>query len=169
MQGAGATKEIGSVACGVRHGSTVSVSCITCYCVVRICLLQSPAVSFPPAKSMNVKEFLDELMINLEPIGDRIAVLPDEDARISSGGILIPETEEKEPKQVGTVIALASNRLSYGLLEGGTLLTAGDRVLFGKYSGDDVSVYKKNGESVKIKILHSDSILSRCNSKYDRI
>ena len=114
---------------------------------------------------MDVDAFLDSLAIVLYPLGDRVAVLPDPDEEVSAGGIHIPDSTEKEPKQAGTVIAIGCGGIGDDCPDPSDFLVLGDRVLFGKFTGDDVNVKKGDGSSVKVKILHLDAILSGCNPK----
>lgn len=98
---------------------------------------------------------------NLEPLGDRIVVMPVEKETTTKSGIIIPDTASGEKPQEGVVVALGKG----GITEDGKevsdphdVLKIGDRVLFGKYSGDDVKL-KSDGKEVKI--LRLASILCR--------
>jgi chaperonin GroES len=76
-----------------------------------------------------------------EPLEDRILVLPDEPEE-SKGLIFIPEGHRTKP-QVGTVIAVSGGIRNHV----GDLVMpnvkAGDRILFGKYNGTEVSIDSK--------------------------
>ena len=78
----------------------------------------------------------------------------EERSKKTAGGIFIPDTADKEKPQEGLVIAVGNGKL----LENGTRiaidLKAGDKVLFGKYSGTEI---KLDGE--EYLILREDDIL----------
>lgn len=78
----------------------------------------------------------------LEPTGDRMIVLPVKQAEMSRGGIHIPDVAQ-EKQQEGEILAVGPGRRT----ENGVLvpmdLKKGDRVLFGKYSGTEVTVDEK--------------------------
>ena len=77
--------------------------------------------------------------MNLKPLDDRIVVRPSEAEQTTVSGIVIPDTAKEKPQQ-GEVLAVGpGKRTDKGDL---TALTVkvGDRVLFGKYSGQTVKV-----------------------------
>ena len=77
--------------------------------------------------------------MKLRPLHDRIIVKRLEEERKSAGGIVIPDTAAEKPDQ-GEVVAVGKGKKS----EDGKLIAldvkVGDRVLFGKYSGQTVKV-----------------------------
>jgi chaperonin GroES len=77
--------------------------------------------------------------MNIRPLHDRIIVKRLDEERKTASGIVIPDTAAEKPDQ-GEVIAVGTGRRS----ENGALIPldvhAGDRVLFGKYSGQTVRV-----------------------------
>ena len=82
-------------------------------------------------------------MLNIKPLGDRVLIEPlseDEKSKKSKGGILIPDTADKEKPQEGKVIAVGEGRR----LENGSLqalaVKAGDKVLFTKYGPTEIKV-----------------------------
>jgi chaperonin GroES len=92
--------------------------------------------------------------MKIRPLHDRVIVKRVEDARTSPGGIVIPDTAAEKPSR-GEVIAVGQGKI----LESGEVrpldLKAGDQVLFGKYSGNEVKV---DGEEVIV--LREDDILA---------
>ncbi|MFZ4568588.1 MAG: co-chaperone GroES [Bacteroidota bacterium] len=84
--------------------------------------------------------------MNLTPLHDRVLVRPSKPEEVTSGGIIIPDTAKEKPMQ-GEIIAAGPGKTS----EEGKLVTlqvkVGDSVLYGKYSGTEVSV---NGEDLLI-------------------
>src|ERR1700691_4505049 len=91
--------------------------------------------------------------MGLRPLHDRVVIKRLEEGEIRRGGIIIPDTAKEKPQQ-GEVKAVGSGKL----LETGERMApqvkAGDRILFGKYSGAEV---KLDGE--EYLILKEDEIL----------
>lgn len=77
--------------------------------------------------------------MKLRPLHDRIVVTRVPAEEKTKGGIVIPDTAKEKPVE-GKVIAVGNGRIS----EDGSVraldVKAGDRVLFGKYSGSEVKV-----------------------------
>jgi len=75
----------------------------------------------------------------LRPLHDRVLVrrLAESDAR--PGGIIIPDTAKEKPQE-GTVMAVGSGRVTEDGRNLPPALKAGDRILFGKYSGSEVTL-----------------------------
>ena len=79
------------------------------------------------------------------PLADRVIVRPLEDTETMRGGLFIPDTAKEKPQQ-GEIIAVGPGRFEEGKrvpME----VKAGDRVLYGKYSGSEVTL---DGETVLI-------------------
>ena len=78
-------------------------------------------------------------MKKIRPLHDRVIVRRLEEERKSAGGIVIPDTAKEKPIQ-GEVIAVGSGKI----LEDGKVraldVKAGDKILFGKYSGTEVKI-----------------------------
>jgi chaperonin GroES len=75
----------------------------------------------------------------VKPLADRVVVKALEDTEEMRGGLYIPDTAKEKPQQ-GEIIAVGPGRLSD---EGNRIameLKEGDRVLYGKYSGTEVTV-----------------------------
>ena len=77
--------------------------------------------------------------MNVKPLNDRVLVKRTESEEKSAGGIFIPDTA-KEKQQEGVVIAVGPGQLNDKGERQALQLKVGDRVLFGKYSGNDVTV-----------------------------
>lgn len=97
-------------------------------------------------------------MLNIKPLGDRVLIEPlseDEKSKKSKGGILIPDTADKEKPQEGKVIAVGEGRR----LENGSLqalaVKAGDKVLFTKYGPTEIKV-----DDVEYLIAKEEDILA---------
>ena len=78
-------------------------------------------------------------MKKIRPLHDRVIVRRLEEERKSAGGIVIPDSAKEKPVQ-GEVIAVGSGKI----MEDGKIrpldVKAGDKILFGKYSGTEVKI-----------------------------
>ncbi|MEK7563467.1 MAG: co-chaperone GroES [Patescibacteria group bacterium] len=101
-----------------------------------------------------------QLATTLHPIGDRVVVRPLEKEQVTASGIVIPDTASGEKPQEGVVIALGKGGIGKDTANPTEFLKVGDKVLFGKYAGDDVKLKDKSGKDVEVKILHLDSVLA---------
>jgi chaperonin GroES len=90
---------------------------------------------------------------NIKPLHDRVIVKRIEEGEQVRGGIIIPDTAKEKPQE-GEVIAVGEGKRK----DDGTRIPldvqAGDRVLFGKYSGSEIKV---DGE--EYLIMREDEIL----------
>lgn len=102
---------------------------------------------------------LPQLAVSIQPIGDRVVVHPIEKEQTTASGIVIPDTASGEKPQEGVVLALGKGGIGKDSVNPSDFLKIGDRVLFGKYAGDDVKLKGKDGKDIEVKILHLDSIL----------
>ncbi|MBU0732133.1 co-chaperone GroES [Patescibacteria group bacterium] len=86
----------------------------------------------------------------LQPLGDRILVKPLSEEETTKSGIVLPDTVDKEKKAEGEILGIGDGEdiKKLGLKEG-------DKVLFGKYSGEDVEY-----EEDELKFLKYDEILA---------
>jgi chaperonin GroES len=78
-------------------------------------------------------------MAKVRPLHDRLLVKRIEEKETVKGGIIIPDTAKEKPQE-GEVIAVGNGKI----LDNGTKVPldvkAGDKILFGKYSGSEVKV-----------------------------
>jgi chaperonin GroES len=92
-------------------------------------------------------------MASIRPLHDRVIIMRIEEEEQVRGGIIIPDTAKEKPQQ-GEVIAVGNGKM----LDNGNRVPlevkAGDRVLFGKYSGTDIKV-----DDVVYLIMREDDIL----------
>jgi chaperonin GroES len=91
--------------------------------------------------------------MNVRPLSDRILVTRVPEVEKTRGGIIIPDSAKERPLE-GNVVAVGSGKR----LEDGKIVAldvkAGDRILFGKYSGTEIKV-----DGVEHIILREDEIL----------
>jgi chaperonin GroES len=92
--------------------------------------------------------------MKVRPLHDRLIVRRIEEKETVKGGIVIPDTAKEKPQE-GEVIAVGNGKI----LDNGTKLEldvkAGDKILFGKYSGTDIKI---DGE--EYLILREDEVLA---------
>ncbi len=77
--------------------------------------------------------------MQIKPLADRVVVKPLEETEQMKGGLYIPDTAKEKPQQ-GEVVAVGPGRVSD---EGKRIeieLKVGDRVIYGKYSGTEVTI-----------------------------
>jgi chaperonin GroES len=92
--------------------------------------------------------------MKLRPLHDRLLVKRLDEGETVQGGIIIPDTAKEKPQQ-GEVIAAGNGKM----LENGKRVEldvkAGDKILFGKYSGAEVKI-----DGVEYLILREDEVLA---------
>jgi chaperonin GroES len=91
---------------------------------------------------------------NIKPLGDRVLVKPLEAKETKKGGIIIPDTVKEKPME-GEVVAAGPGKISDSGTRMAMDLKAGDKVLYGKYSGTEVKI-----DDVEYLIMHTDDILA---------
>ena len=97
--------------------------------------------------------------MSLRPLHDRILVRRIDAAEQAKGGIIIPDTAKEKPQE-GVVIAIGPGEYNHRGERLELDVSAGDKVLYGKYSGTTVEV---NGE--KLLILPQNNILGILESE----
>ena len=87
--------------------------------------------------------------MNLQPLEDRVLVEPMEEMESkTSGGIIIPDTAKEKPR-MGVVKSVGTDAKLQKIVK------AGDKVLYGKYSGDEIELDGK-----KLLIVKKEDILA---------
>lgn len=102
---------------------------------------------------------LPKLAVSIQPLGDRVVIYPLEAEQVTASGIVIPDTAKGEKPQEGLVLAVGKGGVGKDSVNASEFLKVGDKVLFGKYAGDDVKLKDKDGKDVEVKIVHLDSVL----------
>ena len=91
--------------------------------------------------------------MSIKPLHDRILVKRLDEVEDIRGGIVIPETAKEKPQE-GKVVAVGDGKVS----DSGQIIKmavkAGDRILFGKYSGTEVKI-----EDEEYLIMREDEVL----------
>ena len=94
------------------------------------------------------------MAVHITPLHDRVLVKRIEEKETVKGGIIIPDTAKEKPQE-GEVIAVGEGKIEKGArvpLD----VKAGDRILFGKYSGSEIKI-----EDQEYLILREDEILAK--------
>ena len=90
---------------------------------------------------------------NIRPLHDRVIVRRIVESEQVRGGIVIPDTAQEKPQE-GEVVAVGEGKYRTDGVRQSLDVRAGDRVLFGKYSGSEI---KPDGE--ELLIMREDEIL----------
>ena len=77
--------------------------------------------------------------MKLRPLHDRVIVRRVEEEKLSAGGIVIPDNAAEKPVR-GEILAVGNGKVLDNGEQHGLDVKSGDMVLFGKYSGTEVSV-----------------------------
>ena len=80
--------------------------------------------------------------LNIRPLSDRIVVEAKEAESKTAGGIVIPDTADKDKPMRGTVIAIGNGKYIDGKVQP-LQVKVGDEVLFGKYAGTNIKLADK--------------------------
>lgn len=79
------------------------------------------------------------MAMNLKPLADRVIVRPLEAEEKTAGGLYIPDTAKEKPQQ-GEVVAVGPGKVADDGKAIAMEVKVGDKVLYGKYSGTEVTV-----------------------------
>jgi chaperonin GroES len=95
-----------------------------------------------------------QMAVNITPLHDRVLVRRLEAKETVKGGIIIPDSAREKPQE-GEVVAVGAGRI-----EKGTRIPLdvkpGDKILFGKYSGNDIKI-----DDEEYMIMKEDEILAK--------
>lgn len=97
--------------------------------------------------------------MKLKPLHDRVLIRPLEEDDRSPGGIVIPDKAKEKPQR-GEVLACGPGEAVDGGRIRALSVKAGDRVLYGKYAGSEVTI---DGE--ELVVLKESDILATINDK----
>jgi chaperonin GroES len=95
------------------------------------------------------------MAVNITPLHDRVLVRRIEEKEVLKGGIIIPDTAKEKPQE-GEVVAVGAGKINDKGERIALDVKVGDRVLFGKYSGNDIKV-----DDEEFMILKEDEILAK--------
>jgi len=103
------------------------------------------------------KERNEKMATTIQPLHDRVIVRRIEESATTSGGIIIPDSAKEKPQE-GEIIAAGDGKYKENGERQKLDVKAGDRVLFGKYSGSEITI---DGE--ELLIMREDEILGIIN------
>jgi chaperonin GroES len=92
--------------------------------------------------------------MKVRPLHDRILVERLEEKEIKRGGIIIPDTAKEKPQE-GKVVAVGTGKVNDDGKKVPLDVKAGDKILFGKYSGSEVKIDDK-----EFLIMREEDILA---------
>ena len=95
------------------------------------------------------------MTVNVTPLHDRVLVRRLEEKDTARGGIIIPDTAKEKPQE-GEVIAAGAGRLDKKGARIPLDVKPGDRILFGKYTGNDILI-----DDQEFLILREEDILAK--------
>ena len=91
--------------------------------------------------------------MNIQPLNGYVVIKPLAQEEMTKSGIVIPDTANKEKPQEGEVVAVASTNINSDGTNLPIEMKVGDKVLYGRYSGEDVKV-----DGVEYKIVEMTSV-----------
>ena len=77
--------------------------------------------------------------MNIQPLADRIVVKPSPAEEKTASGIIIPDTAKEKPQE-GEIVAVGKGRITDDGKEIALELKVGDKILYGKYSGTEITI-----------------------------
>jgi chaperonin GroES len=95
------------------------------------------------------------MTMNVTPLHDRVLVRRLEEKETAKGGIIIPDTAKEKPQE-GEVIAAGAGKLNQKGARIPLDVKPGDRILFGKYTGNDIKI-----DEQEYLILREEEILAK--------
>ena len=98
--------------------------------------------------------------MKIKPLADRVIVKPSDEAESkTSGGIIIPDTAKEKPQE-GKVVAAGKGKLDENGKTVAMEVKVGDKILYGKYSGTEITVDGK-----EYMILREEDVLAVVDEK----
>ena len=95
--------------------------------------------------------------VHIDPLSDRVVVMPEDVEEKTASGIILPDTAQEKP-QMGKIVAAGPGKVS----ENGNVVKmsvqAGDKVLYGKYSGTEIT-----WDGTEVLIMRESDILAKLN------
>ena len=92
--------------------------------------------------------------MKIKPLSDRVLLKRIEEKEVARGGIIIPDTAKEKPQEA-EVVALGDGKLDDNGKRVPMTVEAGNRVLIGKYTGQDIKI-----DDVEHTIVREDEILA---------
>ena len=92
--------------------------------------------------------------LKIHPLEDRVVIMPAEESESMRGGLYIPDTAKEKPTQ-GKVLAVGPGRFEKGARVP-VDLKVGDKVLYGKYSGTNITL-----DGDEVVIIKASDVLAK--------
>ena len=93
--------------------------------------------------------------IHINPLSDRVVVMPEEADDKTASGIILPDTAQEKP-QMGKILAAGPGKISDNGNTVKMMLAEGDRVQYGKYSGTEITL-----DNNEVLIMRESDILAK--------
>ena len=93
--------------------------------------------------------------VHINPLSDRVVVMPEEVDEKTASGIILPDTAKEKP-QMGQIVAAGPGKISDNGNTVEMTLKAGDKVLYGKYSGTEITLNDN-----EVLIMRESDILAK--------
>ena len=93
--------------------------------------------------------------VHINPLSDRVVVMPEEVDEKTASGIILPDTAKEKP-QMGKIVAAGPGKISDNGNAVEMTLKAGDKVLYGKYSGTEITL-----NDDEVLIMRESDILAK--------
>ncbi len=100
--------------------------------------------------------------MRVKPLHDRVIVKRIEESEVIKGGIIIPDTAKEKPTE-GEVVAVGSGKMQDDGKRSPMDVKAGDRILFGKYSGTEIKI-----DDQDYTIMREEEILAVLESEKNK-
>jgi len=93
--------------------------------------------------------------IHINPLSDRVVVMPEDAEEKTASGIILPDTAQEKP-QMGKIVAAGPGKISDNGNVVEMTLQEGDKVLYGKYSGTEITL-----DGTEVLIMRESDILAK--------
>ena len=93
--------------------------------------------------------------VHINPLSDRVVVMPEEVDEKTASGIILPDTAKEKP-QMGKIVAAGPGKISDNGNAVKMTRKAGDKVLYGKYSGTEITLNDN-----EVLIMRESDILAK--------
>ena len=93
--------------------------------------------------------------VHINPLSDRVVVMPEEVDEKTASGIILPDTAKEKP-QMGKIVAAGPGKISENGNAVKMTLKSGDKVLYGKYSGTEITL-----NDDEVLIMRESDILAK--------
>jgi chaperonin GroES len=93
--------------------------------------------------------------VHIDPLSDRVVVMPEDAEEKTASGIILPDTAQEKP-HMGKIVAAGPGKVSDNGSVVKMSLQTGDKVLYGKYSGTEITL-----DGSEVLIMRESDILAK--------